>query len=224
MDKEKISKLLIFSSGSKDGGGSGFLNLVNQKNAGILNTEIVGVVSNHQNGGVFEKANNLNIPFYHFPLPREAEDYQRIVSVAGADFVALSGWLKLVKGLNPKTTFNIHPGPLPRFGGEGMYGHFVHEAVMEAYKKGEVEYSAVSMHFVTEKFDEGPLFFEVKVSIHSDDDAVKLAERVNRAEHFYQPIVTDAVVNGRIYWDGKNKDSLVVSEEFKNLPIFDPEL
>ena len=71
-----------------------------------------------------------------------------------------------------------------------MYGHHVHEAVMEAYKAGEITHSAVSMHFVTEKYDEGPLFFSQSVPILPDDTAESLAKRVNEAEHKWQPIIT----------------------------------
>lgn len=202
-------KLIIFSSGSKTGGGSGFENLVKAtRGGGPLDAEIIAVVSNHDNGGVRERADRLNIPFIHFVGPWTAEEYRKIV--AGADFVALSGWLKLVTGLDPRTTFNIHPGPLPRFGGTGMYGHHVHEAVIEAYKKGEVTHSAVSMHFVTEKYDEGPLFKSIPVPILPDDTGETLGKRVNEAEHLYQPIITNDVIHGRIRWDGKDPSTLVV--------------
>ncbi len=122
--------------------------------------------------------------------------------------MALSGWLKLVTGLDPKKTFNIHPAPLPRFGGPGMYGHYVHEAVMEAYHRGEITHSAVSMHFVTEKYDEGPVFFQKTVEILPNDTAEILAQRVNIVEHQFQPIVTNAVLQGKIGWDGKDPKSL----------------
>ena len=198
-------KLTIFASGTKTGGGSGFENLVMASGNGILNADIT-VVSNHQNGGVREKADRLGIPFVHFAGHWTAEEYQKIAGQA--DFVALSGWLKLVTGLHPRTTFNIHPGPLPRFGGHGMYGHHVHEAVIEAYKRGEITHSAVTMHFVTEKYDEGPVFFQKVVEIYPDDDAEKLTKRVNVVEHKYQPIVTEAVLKGQIGWDGKDPSSL----------------
>ena len=198
-------KLIIFASGTKTGGGSGFENLVKASGNGILNADIT-VVSNHESGGVREKADRLGIPFVHFAGPWTTEEYQKIAGQA--DFVALSGWLKLVTGLNPQTTFNIHPGPLPRFGGPGMYGRHVHEAVMEAHKRGEITHSAVSMHFVTEKYDEGPVFFQKEVEIYPDDDAEKLAVWVNAVEHKYQPIVTEAVLKGQIGWDGKDPSSL----------------
>lgn len=207
-------KILVFASGSEEGGGSGFEKLVRASRGGVLNAEIVAVVSNHANGGVRERADKLGVPFSHFPKPWDKEGYQRLAKETGADFFALSGWLKLVTGLDPetsfnsKTVFNIHPGPLPKFGGPRMYGHFVHEAVMEAFKRGEVEYSAVSMHFVTEGYDRGPVFFKMNVKINDEDTPDSLGQRVNQAEHRWQPIITNMVVNGLIRWDGTNPDSL----------------
>ena len=198
-------KLIVFASGTKMSGGSGFENLIKATRNKILNADII-VVSNHENGGVREKADKLEIPFVYFAGPWTAENYQIIVK--DADFVALSGWLKLVTGLDPKKTFNIHPAPLPRFGGPGMYGHYVHEAVMEAYHRGEITHSAVSMHFVTEKYDEGPVFFQKTVEILPNDTAEILAQRVNIVEHQFQPIVTNAVLQGKIGWDGKDPKSL----------------
>src|SRR3990167_3134380 len=152
-------KMIIFSSGTKTGGGSGFENLVRTQKSGELSADIVAAVSNHEAGGVREKADRLGIPFILFQGPFEASQYQRITKQTGAEWISLSGWLKLVIGLPPARTFNIHPAPLPRFGGKGMYGHYVHEAVMEAFKRGEVTHSAVTMHFVTPIYDEGPIFF-----------------------------------------------------------------
>ena len=200
-------KLIVFSSGTKTSGGSGFENLVKASRSGVLDAEIVGVVSNHENGGVREKADRLGIPFTYFPGPWTAENYQALTR--NSNFVALSGWLKLVTGLDPRTTFNIHPGPLPRFGGAGMYGHHVHEAVMEAYRRGEVIESAVSMHFVTEKYDEGPLFLSAPVKILPDDTPETLGARVNRMEHLYQPVVTNHILKKRIRWNGMDPKSLV---------------
>jgi len=213
-------KLLVFASGSAKGGGSGFEQLVKASEDGTLYADIVGVVSNHAEGGVSERAEKLGIPFIHFPKPWSAEEYQRIASESGADFFALSGWLKLVRGLDPKTpfnsrtVFNIHPGPLPQFGGTGMYGHHVHDAVIEAFKRGDVTHSAVTMHFVTEEYDRGPVFFEGIVEIENDDTPETLGSRVNQQEHRWQPIVTNLVVNGDILWDGDDPDSLEIPDDY----------
>ncbi|NIM46602.1 MAG: phosphoribosylglycinamide formyltransferase [Candidatus Aenigmarchaeota archaeon] len=203
-------RLLIFASGTKDGGGSGFQELVENSRTGILNAEIVAVVSNHPEGGVKKRADKLKIPFVYFPGPFEGRDYQKIVTDYKTDFIALSGWLKHVKGIDPTWTINIHPGPLPRFGGSGMYGHYVHEAVIKAFKKGEIKYSAVTMHFVTRKYDEGPIFFQYPVLIREEDTVEILAERVNKIEHGWQSFITNLVVSGQIKWDGKNSNSLTV--------------
>lgn len=207
-------KLLVFASGTEEGGGSGFKKLVEASRTGVLDAEIIGVVSNHERGGVWEKASGLDIPFIHFRSPWNGEGYQRIAKETGANFFALSGWLKLISGLDPrtnfnsKTVFNIHPGPLPEFGGPGLYGHHVHKAVIEAFRRKEISHSAVSMHFVTEKYDRGPIFFQMKVKIRENDTPETLAERVNRCEHLYQAEVTNLVVNGFISWDGANHRSV----------------
>lgn len=201
-------KLLVFASGTAEGGGSGFENLVLASKDGRLDADIVGVVCNHENGGVREKADRLGIPFIYMHESFTAEAYQKIVQDTGADFSALSGWLKLVRGLDPSTTFNIHPAPLPDFGGAGLYGHFAHEAVLKAYKAGSITHSAVSMHFVTPEFDEGPVFFSHPVEILPDDTVDTLAHRVNSAEHRYQPEITNLIVNGTISWDGNDPSTL----------------
>lgn len=212
----KKPKLLIFSSGSKTGGGSGFENLVRaaRSTPKVLDAEIVGVVSNHEHGGVRERADRLGIPFHHFPLPREAADYQRIIEGFGNPWVALSGWLKLARGLNPARTINIHPGPLPRFGGDGMYGHHVHEAVIEAFQKGEVTESAVSMHFVTEIYDDGPCFFQIPVPIYDGDTADTLGTHVNAFEHAWQPYITNLVVHEKISWSGSKEDPVTLPPDY----------
>jgi len=206
----KKPKLIVFASGSESGGGSGFENLCQSALNGTLNAQIVAVVSNYPHGGVKERADKFNIPFVYFPSPWTAERYQQIVQETGAEFVALSGWLKFVQGLNPKKTFNIHPGPLPRFGGQGMYGRHVHEAVMKAYRDGKITHSAVTMHFVVDNddYNRGPIIFQKEVPIFSDDTPETLGKRVNEMEHIWQPIVTEAILCGDISWDGVNPESL----------------
>lgn len=191
----KRPKLLVFASGSKDGGGSGFKNLVLCTRNAMLRADIVGVVSNHPSGGVFKHACDLEIPFHQMTAPFDADHYQSIVRQFKADWVSLSGWLKLVEGLDPAHTINIHPGPLPDFGGPGLYGHYVHEAVLDAFRRGEITHSAVTMHFVTEEYDRGPIFFYLPVPIFSEDTPETLGKRVNQAEHHWQPWATDMVVN-----------------------------
>ena len=196
-------RILVFASGSKDGGGSGFQEMVefSRTTPAVLDAEIVGVISNHANGGVAQKAIALGIPFRHWNGPFNAEGYQVLVAEFKADYVMLSGWLKKVSGLVPAKTINIHPGPLPKFGGPGLYGHYVHEAVMAAYHRGEITQSAVSMHFVDDKYDHGANIVSFPVLIRENDTPETLAERVNEKERAIQSLVLNEVVNGRIWLD-----------------------
>lgn len=122
-----------------------------------------------------------------------------------ADFVICSGWLKYVRGLDPKKVVNIHPGPTKGFGGPGFYGHHVHEAVIQAFREGKISQSAVTMHFVTEEgkdkegYDKGPVFFQLPVLIRPDDTAETLAARVNEKERAWQAYVFNLVVRGLIH-------------------------
>lgn len=200
--------LLVFASGSKDGGGGGFQEMVEftRTDPPVLDANIVGVVSNHEFGGVRQKADKLGVPFICWKTSSlyGAEGYQRLVEQFKADYVMLSGWLKLVCGLDPARTINIHPGPLPDFGGPGLYGHHVHEAVMEAYRAGKIKQSAITMHFVTGEYDRGPIIHQFPILIRKDDTPETLAARVNEKERALQSVILNSVIHGFIYYhDGK---------------------
>ena len=217
-------KLIVFASGTKDGGGSGFENLARSPD---LDADIVAVVSNHADGGVKQRAEKLNIPFIYFPGLYDAEHYSSVLQKTGIEsgnlWVALSGWLKMVHGLDPQKTFNIHPAPLSmfrrRFGGDKMYGHNLHQAIADALEKGEITESGASMHFVTDEYDKGPVFFEYRVPLRKGMTAEDIQAKVNIAEHAWQPKITNLVVHGEISWDGRNPDTLKVPEGYSFLPI-----
>ena len=215
-------KILVFASGSKNGGGSGFESLFNATKTRELDADIVGVISNHENGGVRQHADMSGVAFTYFAGPYDAEEYQRIVRGSGTEWVALSGWLKMVRGLDPQKTFNIHPALLSldqgRFGGPGLYGHHVHDTVKTALDVGEITESGCTMHFVTDEYDRGPVFFEYRVPLEKGMSAEEIQKRVNLAEHEWQPRVTNMVVHGEISWDGKDPSSLVVPKGYAFLP------
>src|SRR3989344_1756234 len=209
-------KLIIFASGKRSGGGSGFENLVRSKE---LDADIVAVVSNHERGGVHERAMQLGIPFVYFAGPYDAEHYASVLQKTAIEkdelWVALSGWSKFVHGLDPAKTFNIHPALLSqldgRFGGKGMYNHREHIAVKEAFDKGEITESGVSMHFVTDEYDRGPVFFEHRIPLRKGMTADDIQAAVQAAEHEWQPKITNMVVHGQIRWDGKDPASLTTA-------------
>jgi|SRR3989344_3923477 len=209
-------KLIVFASGTATGGGSGFENLATSP---ALDADIVVVISSHEHGGVRARAERLGIPFVYFPGPYTAEGYSSILRKTRITnpWIALSGWLKHVRGLDPARTFNIHPALLSfdygRFGGDGMYGHRVHEAVKAALDAGEITESGFSMHFVTDEYDRGPVFFEKRVPLQKGMSADDIAVAVNKAERQWQPKITNMVVHGEIRWDGRDPATLVSPRE-----------
>lgn len=211
----KKPRILVWASGSAEGGGSGFENLVNWSRWGYA-YEVVAVISNYEQGGVRTRADRLGIPFHFFPGPFTLHGYQEIqekLAQYNAKLHALSGWIKCFlgdEGMRGRV-INIHPAPLPGFGGPGMWGHHVHEAVIAAYRRHEISHSAVSMHFVTWKadaagnpdpnfYDAGPCFFRYPVEIRPRWTAARLAKAVNDMEHVWQPYVTELVAGDRISW------------------------
>lgn len=227
-----LSRIVVFSAGDRipGKGGTGFKNLIYNNKVGNLKAEIVCGVSNYEKGSIDRLCEVNKIPFEHFVLPKDKEEaaraYQAIVEKYKPDFVILSGWLKMVFGLDPAKTINIHPGPLlvvdadgkPVFGGPGMHGDHVHNAVIASDSK----FSGVSMHFVTEKYDEGPVFFQLKVIRLPDDTPETLAERVKDSERSWQWYPTNLVLNGNISWSGDKDDLVLVTADYKRQPFCPP--
>ena len=209
--------ILVFASGTKTGGGSGFEIMVKaaRTQPPILDASICAVITNHADGGVWHRAQSHGIPAAYWAGPYVAEGYQNFVKNFQADYVMLSGWLKLVSGLDPARTINIHPAPLPRFGGPKIYGHYAHEAVLAAYRRGEITHSAVTMHFVDPVYDRGPIIFALPVPIEPDDTPETLAARVNQAEHEWQPRVLNYVVHGQVRLVGQ--EVVYETEELQRL-------
>lgn len=122
-------------------------------------------------------------------LANPADADELLAALADADLVVLAGYLKLVPARVVARfrgrTINIHPALLPAFGGPGMYGHRVHAAVLAS----GVRETGVTVHFVDEQFDRGPIIAQRKVPVLPGDTADSLAERVLAAEHELLPQV-----------------------------------
>lgn len=111
------------------------------------------------------------------------------------DLIVLAGFLKLIPSALiaafPNRIINLHPSLLPKFGGKGMYGMHVHQAVLDA---GEVE-SGISIHLVNEQYDKGEIIFQQKCAVLNDDTAETLAERIHILEHRHLPNAIENYLN-----------------------------
>jgi formyltetrahydrofolate-dependent phosphoribosylglycinamide formyltransferase len=166
--------------------------------------EIVCVVSDRPGIGALERAARANVPA-HVVAPRDhpdaagfADALLRALRAHRAEFVVLAGYLRLVPAPVVEAyrdrMINIHPGPLPAFGGPGLYGRRVHEAVLAA----GLRVTGPTVHFVDERYDTGPIIAQWPVPVRADDTPETLAERVLRAEHRILPEVLAALVRGEI--------------------------
>ena len=118
---------------------------------------------------------------------------------ARVDYVVLAGYLRLVPADVVRAyagrMVNVHPALLPAFGGPGMYGHHVHEAVIAAH----VRESGATVHFVDEEFDQGAIIAQWAVPVSAGDSADTLADRVLRVEHALYPRVVQALASGTLH-------------------------
>jgi len=177
------------------GGGSNLQALIDAHARGDLPAPIVLVISNRADAGALERAARHGIAAVHVDFRREADPNGRILELLkehAVDVVVLAGWLRLVDprvlAAYPNRVVNIHPAPLPRFGGRGMYGLHVHEAVLQA----GVACSGPTVHLVDEHYDRGPILAHVEVPVEPGDSPETLQERVLRAEHaLYWKVLRD---------------------------------
>ena len=154
------------------------------------------VVSNKADAGVLDIARNLGVEtlvinresFYRSEVIVE-ELRSRHIS-----FIALAGFLWLVPSYLvhafPRAIVNIHPALLPKFGGKGMYGPHVHEAVKEA---GETE-TGITIHYVDERYDEGQIIFQARCPVLPADAPADIARRVLSLEHLHFPVVIEQLL------------------------------
>jgi phosphoribosylglycinamide formyltransferase 1 len=168
------------------GGGSNLQALIDAHARGDLPALVVLVISNRADAGALARARRHQIPAVHVGRRDHADPDARILELLRehqVDVVVLAGWLKLVDSrvlaAFPERVVNIHPGPLPRFGGKGMHGIHVHEAVLAA----GVSCSGPTVHLVNERYDEGPPLASVEVPIEAGDTPQSLQQRVLSAEH-----------------------------------------
>lgn len=183
--------IAVFASGA----GSNAQKLITHFKQSAL-ARVTMVVCNKKNAGVLTIAESEGINTLLIEKQRFAHGDAYLPELKESDihFIVLAGFLwKIPSALvqaYPRRIVNIHPALLPKFGGKGMYGQYVHEAVLQA---GEVE-SGITIHYVDEHYDNGDTIFQTACPILPGDTPETIAQRIHQLEHLHYPRVVEEVV------------------------------
>ncbi|HEY8403132.1 MAG TPA: phosphoribosylglycinamide formyltransferase [Flavobacteriales bacterium] len=187
-----MHKIAILASGA----GSNARNII-QYFSGSKEVQVALIASNKAQAGVMDIAREHGIPT--FILNKEnflqSDVFLNELKNLGVDYVILAGFLwkvpaNLVKAYEGKI-LNIHPALLPKYGGKGMYGHHVHEAVHAAREKE----SGITIHLVNEHYDEGDIYFQVSTAIEEYDTPADIERKVRELEIAYYPDVISKFIS-----------------------------
>jgi len=201
MEKKRLA---VFASGR----GSNFRAILDNVQNGTIPAEVVLCLTNNPAAGVIDIAKTNNIPV-RVIIPKNFPDsitfndaILKELQSAGADYIVLAGYLKLI-GRQIIATYanriiNIHPALLPAFGGKGMYGHHVHQAVFES----GVKISGVTVHLVNSEYDAGPIVLQQSVVIDDLNSADEIAARVLKIEHQIYARAVKLLVEDRLHIEG----------------------
>jgi phosphoribosylglycinamide formyltransferase-1 len=182
------------------GGGTTLQNLIDRIVAGTLDARIAGVVSSRADAYALERAVRAGLPATIVRPPKPGPVWDAIRGFA-PDLVVLAGYLHLlpIPADFRHRVLNIHPSLLPAFGGRGMYGRRVHEAVL-AYG---AKVSGCTVHFADDSYDTGPILVQKCVAVKEGDDADTLAARVFQAECDAYPEAVGLIAAGRVTVQGR---------------------
>ena len=181
-------RIAIFASGS----GSNAENIVHYF-SGSSEFQFPLIISNQPNAYIHKRAETLKIPSFTFTKEQffDAKPVLELLTEYNIDAIVLAGFLLKIPTLLiqhfPDKIINIHPALLPKFGGKGMYGIKVHQAVKEA---GEPE-TGITIHYVNENYDDGNILFQARCPISADDTAEMIAAKVHLLEHEYYPQIIE---------------------------------
>ncbi len=187
-----MKRIVIFASGS----GTNAENLIKffqKRESG----SVVLVLSNNPHAKVLERATSLKVSALSFNRIAftQSDDVLNILKTAKPDLIVLAGFLwkfpDFILNEFPNKVINIHPALLPKYGGKGMYGNFVHEAIV---KNKEVE-TGITIHYVNEHYDEGAIIFQTKCAVKVNDTSEDVAAKIHELEMEHFPKVVEGLLN-----------------------------
>lgn len=186
-----MKKLIILASGSGTNAENIIRYFENKKQI-----EVSCVLTNKSDAGVLKRCDSLRVPAFYFNMHAFNSDaVLNLIKAKKPDLIILAGFLRKI----PESwihTFqnkivNIHPALLPKYGGKGMYGGYVHEAV----KSNNESETGVTIHYVNEEYDEGNILFQAKTKIGPEDDIEVIASKVHKLEYEHYPKVIENLLN-----------------------------
>lgn len=188
----KSARLAIFASG----GGSNAYKICEYFQDHV-NIVIAGILTNRKEAGVLQVADKFDIPAIVVDKNNLSDGVvENWLHDIKADMIILAGFLLLIPAplitKFPNRILNIHPSLLPKYGGKGMHGHHVHEAVV----KNDDTITGMTIHVVNEKYDDGQIIFQAKCAVKKDDTAEIVASNVLALEHFYYSKTIENYING----------------------------
>jgi phosphoribosylglycinamide formyltransferase 1 len=191
-----MHNIAIFASGS----GTNAENIIKFfQNDPIIKVKLV--LCNNPKAYVIQRAKNLKIESKIFTKEElyNEKSFIRILNRNAISFIVLAGFLWLLPEFLirafPKKIINIHPALLPKFGGKGMYGLKVHEAVLKANERE----SGITIHYINEYYDEGSIIIQYKCRVFPESDTPEiLAERIHKLEYQYYPAIINDILTNKI--------------------------
>ncbi len=162
--------------------------------------QIALILTNNPTAGVIQRVRKLHIQTLIFDrkLFYETETLAEFLTNQRIDLVVLAGFMMLVPeyliNCFPNKILNIHPALLPNYGGKGMYGEFVHQAVVANAEKE----TGITIHLVNSRYDEGQIIFQARCALEPTDDPAAVAEKVHRLEHEHYPKIIDKFIEERL--------------------------
>ncbi len=160
------------------------------------NVQIGLILTNNPKAGVIDRAQRLDIPYLSFNRAdlNSSSGIEEELIKRKIDLIVLAGFLWLIPSsmiqLFPNKIINIHPALLPKYGGKGMYGDFVHESVSKAQEKE----TGITIHYVNEYYDEGAVIFQKSVSIEPGEEPDVIANKVHLLEYECYPKVIKEII------------------------------
>lgn len=185
-------------------GGSDLQAIIDGCKNGQINATVVVVISNNKDSVALQRAKNENIPNFHMSAKKYgseeilATEILNVLNQYNVDMIFLAGYMRLlhidILEKYENRIFNIHPALLPKFGGKGMFGMNVHNAVINAKEKE----TGVTIHRVNAEYDSGEIVAQTKVAVMENDTPEILAERVLLREHEFLVEVISSIAEGKI--------------------------